>query len=51
MAKIVLRLTPYERATLKIVLEEEIDRNGAEFEDINEACRKILRQIAKGVIA
>ena len=43
--KILLVLSDFERDTLKILLEEEINRNGEEWPDINEACEVILKQL------
>lgn len=42
---IYLRLEPYDLNSLKNVLEQEIDRNGNEYEDINNSCKTILEQL------
>ena len=45
LKRIVLLLNGYERATLRTILEEEIDRNGKEYEDTNVAVREIINQL------
>lgn len=45
--KVRLEINSYELGVLRTVLEEEIDRNGDMYPEINEACRKMSEQIVQ----